>query len=269
MQSSNNSRDGSKQDKQRRQWQHTRRQGRTCTLPTNRREATMDDVHKAGLELCNKGTGKVTTTTNILGHEENEACTTVLTRNKGLQVHTAPDDNFGKQRHSNNTRRLRRCRLGRLHNNKKIHNGIRDQVSRINNPFRIKDTSNRCTIKCRIRTILNRNRSTRSTTHQELSDGNNTDRQTTNPNPHGLNKRKEHCNKNGIIKESKAHWLEVPIHTTAGTQRHTISAQDRYPRQHRRHIHKVCHSRNSQQAPLQRWAFEPRQQLTLFCRQFH
>ena len=86
MQGSNNSRDGSKQDKQRRQWQHTRRQGRTCTLPTNRRKATMDDIHKTGLELCNKGTSKVITTTNILGHEENEAYTEIPTRNKGLQV---------------------------------------------------------------------------------------------------------------------------------------------------------------------------------------
>ena len=177
MQSSNNSRDGSKQDKQRRQWQHTRRQGRTCTLPTNRREATMDDVHKAGLELCNKGTSTFLTTTNILGHEENEAHTTVSTRNKGLQVHTTPDDNSGRQRHTN-TWRLRRCRLGRLHNNKEIHNRIRNQVLRSNNPFRIKDTSNRSTIKCRIGTVLNRNGSTRITPHPQFLDGNNTDKQT-------------------------------------------------------------------------------------------
>ena len=129
MQSSNNPRDGSKQDKQRRKWQHTCRQGRTCTLPTNRREATIDDLYKTGFELHNKGTSTFLTTTNMPGHEENEACTTVSTRNKWeLQVHTAPDNNTGKQRRTN-TRRLGRCRLGRLHNNKKIHNRIRKSNS--------------------------------------------------------------------------------------------------------------------------------------------
>ena len=260
MQSSNNSRDGSKQDKQRRQWQHSRRQGRTCTVPTNRREATMDDIYKTGPELCNKGISTFLTTTNILGHEENEAYTTVSTRNKGLQVHTAPDDNSGRQRHTN-TRRLRLCRLGRLHNNKEIHNRIRNQIPWSDNPFRIKNTSNRSTVKCGIGIILNRNRSTRSTTHPQFPNGDNTDKQITNSNPHGLNKRKEHCNKNRIVKESKTHWLEVPFHTAIGTQRHTISAQDRYLGQHCRHIHQICHGRNSQQAPVQRWACEPRQQL--------
>ena len=260
MQSSNNSRDGSKQDKQRRQWQHTRRQGRTCTVPTNRWEATMDDVYMTGPELCNKGTSTFLTTTNILGHEENEAYTTVSTRNKGLQVHTAPDDNSGRQRRTN-TRRLRRCRLGRLHNNKEIHNRIRNQVPRSNNPFRIKNTSNRSTIKCRIGTILNRNGSARITPHPQFLDGNNTDKQTTDSNPRGLNKWQKHCNKNRIVKESKTYRFEVPFHTTIGTQRHTISAQDRYLGQHCRHIHKICHRRDSQQAPVPCWAFEPRQQL--------
>ena len=45
--------------------------------------------------------------------------------------------------------------------------------------------------------------------------------------------------------------------TTTGTQWHTISAQNRYLGQHCRHIHKVCHCRDSQQTPLQRWAFKP------------
>ena len=129
----------------------------------------------------------------------------------------------GSNRH---TTSIRRCWLGRMHNNKKIDNRICNQISRINNPLWIKNTSNCCTIKCGIRIILNRNRSTRSTTHQELSDGNNIGKQTTNLNPHGLNKRKEYCNKNRIIKGSKTHWSEVPIHTTIGAQRHTISAQD-------------------------------------------
>ena len=147
---------------------------------------------------------------NIPGHEENEAYTTVSTRNKGLQVHTSPDDNSGRRRHTN-TRRLRRCGLGRLHNNKKIHNRIRNQIPWINNPFRIKDTSNRSAVKCRIRTIRNWNRSTRSTTHPKFPDGDNPDKQITNSDPHGLNKRKEHCNKNRIVKEGKTHWLEVPF----------------------------------------------------------
>ena len=164
----------------------------------------MDDVYKTGPELCNKGTSTFPTTTNILGHEENEAYITVSTRNKGLQVHTTPDDNSGRQRHTN-TRRLRRCRLGRLHNNKEIHNRIHNQVLRSNNPFRIKDTSNRSTSKCRIGTLLNRNGSTRITPHPQFLDGNNTDKQTTNSDPRRLNKWQKHCNKSRIVKESKAH----------------------------------------------------------------
>ena len=123
MKSSNNPRDGSKQDKHRRKWQHTRWQRRTCTLSENRREVTMDDRHKTRLELCNKGASTLTTTPNIPWHEENEARIKVSTGNTGPQVHTAPDDNSGKQRHTN-TQRLRRCRLGRLHNDKKTHNRI-------------------------------------------------------------------------------------------------------------------------------------------------
>ena len=109
----------------------------------------------------------------------------------------------------------------------------------------------------------------RSTTHQKLSDGNNTDKQITNQNPHGLNKWQKHCNKNWIVKESKTHCFEVPFHTTAGTQWHPNSAQNRYLGQHCKHIHKVCHSRSPQQTSLQRWASEPQQQLTLPSRQFH
>ena len=82
---------------------------------------------------------------------------------------------------------------------------IRNQIPWINNPFRIKDTSNRSTVKCRIRTIRNWNRSTRSTTHPKFPDGDNPDKQITNSDPHGLNKRKEHCNKNRIVKEGKTH----------------------------------------------------------------
>ena len=144
-----------------------------------------------------------------------------------------------------------------------------NKVSRSNNPLWIKDTSNCCTIKCRIRVILNWHRSTRSIAHQKLSDGNNTNKQITNQNPHGLNKWQKHCNKNWIFKESKTYWLEVPLHTTAGTQRHTIGAQNRYRGQHCRHIHKICHSRSPEQTLVQRWAFEPQQQLTLSSRQSH
>ena len=52
--------------------------------------------------------------------------------------------------------------------------------------FGSKDTSNRSTIKCRIGTIFNRNRSTRITPHSQFLDGDNTDKQTTNSDPHGF-----------------------------------------------------------------------------------
>ena len=95
----NNSRDSGKQGKQRRQWEHTSQQRRTCTLQNCWKTLT-DDIHKTRPELCNTRASRFSTTANIPWHEKSAAYTEVPTRYARVQVHPTSGDNTRKQQGS-------------------------------------------------------------------------------------------------------------------------------------------------------------------------
>ena len=98
---------------------------------------------------------------------------------------------------------LRRRRLGRMPEHKEFHKWIHNDTSRSNNSLRKPNTIGRGTFVSRVRTLRNRNSSTRSAARNEFHQRGNPRSKDQCEDTHGFNKWKEHRNKNRKQQESE------------------------------------------------------------------
>ena len=190
---------------------------RTRSLPKNGWQATMDDLHKARHWLATKrGACKSTDTANNSRPAEIEALAQVHQGNTTLQTiretYNQDNNSWSSTRHPS----LCRQRLGRMRNNEEVNNRISNQSLRRNNPLRKQNTGKNCAEQRGSRTLCDQHRSNRSTPHQQFPEGSSQNEEDQHPHTHRLIKRKEHGNKDWIIKEGQAHRAQTSVYTTAG-----------------------------------------------------
>ena len=132
-----------------------------------------------------------------------------------------------------------------MRNYKEVNNRISNQSLRRNNPLRKQNTGNNCAEQRRSRTLCDQHRSNRSLTHQQPPERSSQHEENQHPHTHRLIKRKEHGNKDWIIKEGQAHRAETPVYTTAGRTWPREDYQDQHRSQPGRHLHQVCRDRDA------------------------
>ena len=144
--------------------------GRACQLPKSSRKAAMAYVHSSRPQLCNKGIGKRPTTTNTTQPTQTQTPTRIPERHATLQDGDTTNTIAAAQ-WPRGSQCLRGRRLGKLPDNKEINKRIHNDPDGFHSTIRQSHTSSGSTIISRIRTVRNRNSSTRSTTCNELHQG--------------------------------------------------------------------------------------------------
>ena len=229
---------------------------RACAISTSSRETSMDDLHQARHQLCNKGVSTITAAANNSWSTKAEASTTLHQRNKTLQ---ADHPTNSKNSTTSHPRSQRFCgqRLGRMSTDKTVNIGIRDHTTRRNNQLRKQNTGDNSIVERRGRALRDQHRCNWSITSQKPSHRAPQREQGQHQDPHRLFEWQEHGNTHRVIKKGQTHWPETSIHTTTDPARLRAADQNTHQRQPGRHIHKICPNRHPATTPSTGWNHFP------------